>query len=308
MKPSMMSLPERLGLRLLNAQGLRSRWVTTSAGKMHVLDGEGRGELPPIVLLHGLSANAAAYGTYLRKMLPHVRRVIAPDMPGHGLSEVPRGGLGRDSMLAGGFEALDRLIDEPAIFIGNSMGGLGVIRYALARPELVKGLLLVSPGGAPMPEPAFQRFLDTFRIHSHEGALEFVDRVFASPPTLLRHAYAMAIRERFSHPALRELLGDITGADMLRPEEVAALTLPTLLIWGREERVLPRAHLAFFAENLPAPAEIEEWPDLGHVGFVEQPEGLVRRSLTFARALAHNVCATWPSTLSGERDTLRISA
>src|SRR5690606_32408879 len=108
-----------------------------------------------------------------------------------------------------------------------------------------------------------------------------------------------------SHPALRGLLADISAADMLRPEEVAALTLPTLLIWGREERVLPRAHLAFFADHLPAQAEIEEWPDLGHVGFVEQPGGLVRRSLTFARALAHNVCATWPSTLSGERDTLR---
>ncbi|MCA9634934.1 MAG: alpha/beta hydrolase [Myxococcales bacterium] len=303
-----MSLPERMGLRLLNAQGLRSRYLHTSIGKVHALDAEGQGELPPVVLLHGLSANAAAYGTYLRRLIPLTQRVIAPDMPGHGLSDIPRGGLDRESMLAGSFEALDRLIDRPSILVGNSMGGLGVIRYALARPEKVRGLLLVSPGGAPMPEAAFQRFLSTFKIDTHQGALEFVDKIFAKSTPLVRHAFALGIRDRFTHPALRGLLDGITSEDMLRPEEVAALHLPTLLIWGREERILPRSHPAFFADHMPAHAEIEEWPDFGHVGFLEQAEGLVRRTVAFARGVCHERPRAAPSTLADERATLAVSA
>ena len=304
---SMLSLPERMGLRLLHAQGLRSRWLETRGGKVHALDADGRGDLPPVVLLHGLSANAAAYGAYLRRLLPHTQRVVAPDMPGHGLSDVPRRGLSRDSLLEGAFEALDRMIEAPAILVGNSMGGLGAVRYALARPRKVRGLLLVSPGGAPMPEPAFQRFLDTFRVRTHDDALGFVDRIFAESPRVLRHAFALGIRERFTHPALRGLLDGITAADMLRPEELAALRVPTLLIWGREERILPRSHLAFFAEHLPAHARIEEWSRFGHVGFLEQPVELAQRTLRFARGLGHASAQHAPSTLTSERDTLAAS-
>jgi len=307
MKPSM-TLPERLGLRLLNAQGLRSRWLETSAGKIHAIDGVGQGELPPIVLMHGLSANAASYGSYLRRLLPLAQRVIAPDMPGHGLSDIPRGGLTTEAMLAGGLEALDRLIDRPAILVGNSMGGLGVIRYALARPEKVRGLLLVSPGGAPMEGAALQRFLDTFRVTTHQDALEFVDRMFAKSTPVVRHAFAMGIRDRFRHPELRRLLDGLTNADMLQAAELAGLVPPTLLIWGREERILPRSHLAFFADHLPETAEIEEWPDFGHCGFLEQPEGLARRTIAFARGIAHKECSASRSTLTDERDNLRISA
>ena len=307
MKPTM-TLPERLGLRLLNAQGLRSRWIETSVGRIHALDGEGRGALPPVVLLHGLSANAGAYGGYLRKLLPLAERVVAPDMPGHGLSDIPRGGLRSEAMLAGGVEALDQLIDRPAILVGNSMGGLGVVRYALARPEKVRGLLLVSPGGAPMPGAAFRRFLSTFHIDSHSDALEFVDRMFAKSTPVVRHAFAMAIKERFSHPELRRLLDGLTVEDMLRADEIAGLHLPTLLIWGREERILPRSHLAFFADHLPEHAEIEEWPDFGHCGFLEQADGLARRTVAFAREVCHKECSGARSTLADERDTLSISA
>ena len=303
----MMSLPERMGLRLLNAQGLRSRWFDTRVGRVHALEAEGRGELPPVVLLHGLSANAAAYGGYLKRMLPHCQRVIAPDMPGHGLSEVPRGGLDRDTMLQGGFEALDRLVEAPAIVVGNSMGGLGAIHYALARPEKVRALVLVSPGGAPMPEPAFQRFLDTFRIRSHDDALGFVDRIFAEPPRLVRHALAAAVRDRFTNDALRGLLDGITADDMLKPEELTALRVPILLIWGLEERVLPRSHLAFFADHLPEHARIEEWSKFGHVGFLERTEEVALRTVRFARGLSHASPRRAPSTLIRERDTIAPS-
>ncbi|MFY0537342.1 alpha/beta fold hydrolase [Nannocystis pusilla] len=150
----MLTLPERLARRVLNVSGLKSRRVATRVGDIHVLDGAGGGGLPPIVVLHGLAAHAVCYGGLLKRFQPHVRRVIAPDMPGHGFSSLLRPGDPPTVLLDALVETLDRVLDQPALILGNSMGGLVAIRYALARPHMVRGLALVSPGGAPLPRPS----------------------------------------------------------------------------------------------------------------------------------------------------------
>ena len=209
----MLTVPERIARRVFNAQGLRSRFIATRVGRMHVLDSTGDGDLPPIVVLHGLSANAICYAGLLKRFAPHTRRVIAPDMPAHGFSDAPTGGLTDAAMVTGLGEVLDRVLgesSEPAILVGNSMGGLAAIRYAIARPGRVAGLALVSPGGAPMPADQFADFIRTFDIASHRQALDFVDAVFANGAGILRHALAHGIRQRFTHPQLRQLLASIT--------------------------------------------------------------------------------------------------
>ncbi len=304
----MITAPERLARRVLNAQGLKSRWLMTSVGRIHALDGVGQGPLPPIVMLHGFSANAISYSGLLRRFVPHTRRVIAPDMPGHGLSDVPAAGLGREAMLAGLHETLDRLIDEPAIVIGNSMGGLGAIRYAISRPQKVRGLVLISPGGAPMPEGELQTFLNTFRIERYTEALNFVDRMFAHSPRVLRHALAMGIRGRFAHPEMRRLIDDIRPEDLLTSDDLRALKMPGLFIWGREEWILPRCQFEFFHEHLPAHIELEEWANFGHCGFMEQPEALTRRMVRFIRGAFRDGPSLRVSTNMRERAKLRASA
>ena len=308
----MLTVPERIARRVLNAQGLRSRFIETRVGRMHVLDSTGGGNLPPIVMLHGLSANAICYAGLLKRFAPHTRRVVAPDMPSHGFSATPVGGLTDAAMVTGLSEVLDRVLaesSEPAILVGNSMGGLAAIRYAIARPERVAALALVSPGGAPMPAAQFAQFLATFDISSHRQALDFVDAVFANGAGVLRHAFAHGIRQRFTHPQLRQLLATITPEQMLAPSELSGLRIPTLLVWGREERVLPRTHLEFFRKHLPSHAEVEEWPNFGHIGFLEQPDALAARILGFARATvagAKNLSRR--STGCGDYATLRVSA
>lgn len=280
----MLTVPERMLRRVLNAQGLRSRWLETSVGRLHVLDGEGRGELPPIVLLHGFSANAISYLGLLHRFGPHASRLIVPDSPGHGFSELPRQGLTRDTMLAGLFEVLDRVIDEPAIVLGTSMGGFGAIRYAAARPDKVRGLVLVCPGGAPMGRDALRRFTDVFRVPRHADALRFVDRMLASSPPGFRHVLAHGIRGRFTNPELQRLLASLEPDDLLQPAELAALSMPTLMLWGQQEMILPPDHLDFFRRHLPQHAQVEIWDRFGHCGYLEQPGAVSRRVLAFIRA------------------------
>lgn len=280
----MLSFPERLAGRALQASGLRRDKVRTEVGDVHYLKGSGKGQLP-FVLLHGLSANAIAYGDLIRRILPSVDTLIAPDMPGHGYSPTPREGLDATAMTDAVFEALDQLIDRPAVLLGNSMGGLAAIRYAAARPHKIRGLLLVSPGGAPMTQEELDQVLSIFRIESHQQGLDFVDRIFAQSPKLLRHAIARGSKQRFAHRTMRDFISGIDAKDLLTREEVGRLSMPTLIVWGRDEKVLPIKNLAWFAEHLPAHAEIERWQDFGHIGFMERPAALTRRVELFLGAL-----------------------
>lgn len=307
----MLTLTERLARRVLNVSGLKSRHVVTRAGKIHLLEGGGGGHLPPIVVLHGFAAHGLCYAGLLRRFQPHVRRVLAPDMPGHGYSAPIRPGDTPTVLLDALVEALDRVLDEPALLLGNSMGGMVAIRYALARPDRVRGLALVSPGGAPLPPAEHEAFLGRFRLDTHGQALEFVDDVFARAPSLLRHPLAHEIRRRFAHPQLRQLLGEISPSVMLTPAELGSLHMPILFVWGREERILPRAHYRFFVQNLPAHAQIEEFADFGHIGFMEQPVALTQRVLEFARDLptqSVQQVSRYGSTCEARHDTFRASA
>ncbi len=301
---SMLTFPERVVRRVLNARGLASRWLETSVGRMHALDGPGRGRLPPVVMLHGFSANAISYTGLLRRFAPHTRRLVAPDCPGHGFSAMPAEGLSRDTMLDGMFEALDQLIDEPVVLLGTSMGGFGAIRYAARSPHKVAALALVCPGGAPMTEPGLREFIETFHVDAHGQALRFVDRMLANSPPGFRHVLAHGIRGRFTHPQLRRLLDSLTPDDLLRPHELASLTMPTLMLWGREEKILPPAHLDFFRRHLPQHAQVEIWNDFGHCGYLEQPAAVTRRVVRFARTAIRSEPRDRPSGVDADAQTM----
>jgi pimeloyl-ACP methyl ester carboxylesterase len=276
-------LYDRLALLAFRARRFSSQPVATSVGRVHVLTGEGAGRLPPLVLLHGLSSAGVHYLPLVRHLRPHVRRLVLPDMPAHGFSDVPADGGSARSAFAGLVEALDRTLDEPAVFYGNSLGGAAAIRYAALRPERVRGLFLASPGGAPLPSDGLARFLDTFRMDTHADALAFIDRVMARP-SLLRHLFAWGVKRRFAHPGLQRLLSATTADELLRRDEVASLRVPVVVSWGRKDRVLPREHLDFFRASLPAHAVVVEPEHHGHSPYIEDAGGVGRSIVSFCRS------------------------
>jgi pimeloyl-ACP methyl ester carboxylesterase len=280
------ALYDRFALGSLQLQGYRSRFVRASSGRVHVLEApaHSKGEKrPPIVLLHGFSSCGAHYFPVVRHLRRAVGRVVLPDMPAHGLSESPRVPSAK-SIERGFLEALDACIEEPSIVFGLSMGGLAAIKFAARRPERVRGLVVCSPGGAPMRDDELERLRQMFDVRSHDSALDFVDRVF-SKPSVLRHAYALGLRTSFSRPALRALMASMTPSDLLRAEDVRALSMPTLLLWGKRDRILPPSSLDFFKQHLPSHAVVEEPWSFGHSPFLEQPEELAHRIARFVLEL-----------------------
>jgi pimeloyl-ACP methyl ester carboxylesterase len=291
-------LIDHSALAWLWLRGYRSRHLATSVGKVHVLDATGTGPLPPVVLLHGFSSSGVHYGPLLRELRPRVRRVILPDLPAHGFSDTPAPGPDAAALRRGLIEALDAVLTEPAMLFGNSMGGFGAVQYALARPERVLGLVLCSPGGAAMAPDELRSFVGTFRIERHADAVAFTDRLFTSP-SRMRQLYAWGIRRSFNAPAMRALLASLTPDDLLRPADLRALRMPILLLWGRQDRVFPRSHLAFFREHLPDHAEVEEPERFGHSPFLEDPGALAVHIERFLAGLERSAVDRDPR-LAGE--------
>jgi len=266
----------------MHLRGYRTRRVPTSVGTLHALEARGRGALPPVVVLHGLSAAGQYYESLLERVRPHVRRVIAPDMPGHGYSATPPSGLTQETLAVGLREGLDALIDEPAVIFGNSLGGIAAVRYAIERPERVLGLMLAAPGGAPMEADELEEFVDGFMLHDHEKALDFVDRLFQRPHRM-RHLLAWGVRQQFAREGIEDLLRSVRPEDLLRPYELSRLSMPVFVLWGEADRVLWPAHRRFFEEHLPPHAEVHRIEEYGHVPHMSHPDCLAARLIDFAR-------------------------
>jgi pimeloyl-ACP methyl ester carboxylesterase len=270
----------------LVARGFRSRRVPTSIGRVHVLDAPGRGAGPPLVVLHGFSAAAVHFQSVLPSLRRHVRHLVAPDLPGHGFSDLPASGIGSHTVRTGLREALDAVIEEPVVLFGNSLGGLVAIRYAQMSPDKVRALVLCSPGGAPATREELTSLLANFRPADQTAALDFVDRLFARPPWY-RRIIARGVRARFFRPAIRAFLDRIGPDDLLSAHDLRSVAVPTLVLWGRADRILPRADLEFFRTHLPKElTTIEEPDDFGHCPYLDRPRALVDRLARFTRGFS----------------------
>ena len=281
--PRILPAADRLAHVAMNVRGFESRYVTTGGVRLHVYDGRGRGDLPTVVFIHGLGAAGVSFARVVARLLPHTRRVIVPELPGHGRSgELTASRLTPDILIDTMTTALETLLEEPAILCGNSLGGAVAFNFALRRPDRVRALVLVSPAGAPVPEEEFRELLDAFAVTDRRTARRLVERIYHRPPwflALVAHEFPDVLKRR----AVRDLLETATVEHAAKEEDLGTLRMPVLLLWGRSDRLLPAQALAFFRRNLPPHAVIEEPEGLGHSPQLEHPSRLAERILRFAR-------------------------
>jgi pimeloyl-ACP methyl ester carboxylesterase len=268
----------------LNARGLSSRYVEAAGTRVHIYDGRGRGTLPPTVLVHGLGAAGPSFARVVTHLLPHVKRVIIPELPGHGRSSHPvETRLSPDVLLDAMTASLDAVIREPVILYGNSLGGAVALSYAIRRPTHVRALVLVSPAGARLPAEEWRELVGAFDVRDRRTAQRFLDRIYNRPPwffALIAHEFPHLVQRR----AVRDLLETSTPEHAADAPELATLKMPILLLWGRSDRLLPPAALAWFKTHLPRHAMVEEPEAFGHAPQVEHPERVADRILRLARS------------------------
>jgi len=285
MRPVLIPLMERVGRAALRSRGLTTRDVDTPLGPVHVYDGPGQGSLPPVVLLHGIGSSATPFAPLIARLQPNVRRVIAPDYPGHGFSADPASEVTPLALFEAMTGVLDRLLDSPALVIGNSLGGAIALHYAVSRPERVAGLVLLSPAGAKSTDQEWRQLIASFDLRSRAEAVAFLGRLYHRMPLVARlvaHELADATMNR---PAVRQILATATSNEAFTAEQLAALPMPVLLLWGQSERLLPESHFDYYRRHLPSHALIERPHRLGHVPQGDSPLRVANRILRFARRM-----------------------
>lgn len=275
---------EQLGRQVLVALRYRSEHVSTSVGRVHVWSVEGGGALPGVLLFHGLASSGMHWMPLVAQLRPHVARVTALDLPGHGFSDRPDE-LTHEVLTTGVLEALDAVDLEPGLVVGNSLGGAAAVRFLAARPERARRALLFSPAGAPMSADELADLRDKFRVDRHMDAVSFVRRLSGREVGLRAHLLAPWLRRSLGDPLLRRWLASVTPDQFLTPEELRDLRVPVEVVWGRQERMLPDSAREFWRAHLPADA-LEEPDGFGHTPFLDDRRWTAARILASAERVA----------------------
>jgi pimeloyl-ACP methyl ester carboxylesterase len=274
-----------LQVRALAKVGFQRRQIETSVGTTSIWEFEGEGDLPPLLVQHGISAQGSEMARLLIRLRHRFRRIIAPDFLGHGYSADVEGGASSEVVATAYAETLDAVLDEPVLFFGNSLGGLAGIRLALRAPELLRGLMLCSPGGAGDQSPEdLERFLDQFRVQTWSDAKVFINKIHAKP-VWYAPLLAANVRHRLARPTVKRLINEVSQEQLLTPAELGDLHLPTTLVWGRSEALLPENHREFFRSNLPRHAVVIEPEGFGHCPHIDEPRALARVIVRWAESL-----------------------
>jgi pimeloyl-ACP methyl ester carboxylesterase len=235
-----------------------------------------------MVVLHGIGSSGTSFGRMLMHLRPHVRRLIVPDLPGHGFSGAPATRVTTEGLYQSVRATLEELTREPVVFVGNSLGGGIALKHAMECPDKVSALALLSPAGARISDAEWDELLGCFRIESMAEARHLLARLYHRVPWYMP-AFTTGLRATMQRQAVRDLLSTATLADLPAPERLGELSMPVLLVWGESERIMPPSALAYFRQHLPPRAVIEEPSGFGHCPHFDDPARLANRIVEFAR-------------------------
>lgn len=251
----------------------------------------GRG--PAILLVHGFPLDRTLW-TYQIDPLKHDYRLIAPDLRGHGQSEVPVGPYHMDQMADDLHALLQELGIEQVVLAGLSMGGYVAFAFWRLYPQRVRGLALVDTRAAPdTAEGRANRYAMVEQV-GVEGTRAIVEGML---PKLLSAATLegkpkihIHARRMMANTPAAGVVGALEGMAQ-RPDStstLATISVPTLIVVGEEDAITPPAeaedmYRAIQAAGQSANVTLARIPDAGHLAPLENPEAFnlaMRKFLT----------------------------
>jgi pimeloyl-ACP methyl ester carboxylesterase len=257
------------------------------------------GEGPVLLLLHGIAGSSGTWIAAMR-LLQRDYTVLAPDFLGHGKSTKPLGDYSLGNQASGMRDLLNVLGIERVTVVGQSFGGGVAMQFAYQFPERCERLVLVDAGGLgrevswmlrlftlpaaeylmPVLFPAFVRgwgdsvvrFVDARGVR-HARAAEMWRSYRSLTEAENRKAFVRTMR------AVIDPGGQSVSA-MNRLYLAAAM--PTLIVWGDQDRIIPVAH-AYKAHEVIPNSRLEILEGVGHFPHVEDPVRFVEILVDFVR-------------------------
>jgi pimeloyl-ACP methyl ester carboxylesterase len=259
------------------------------------------GEPKPVtmVLLHGLGDEADTW-RHLIGPLSTYAQVVAPDLPGFGRSDKPRRKYTAHFLCDAISELVEQLGISNAIVVGSSMGAVLAQNLALGGPAWLKGLVLIDgtllnqaqridPTLLLFMLPGWGEWLYTRLRKDPQAAYESLRTYYANLDSLPREEQRFLFQrvnqrvwddaQRHAYlSTLRNLGPHVAGQQKGLIERLSRLALPTLILWGAQDRVLPLASGQAAAAAQPS-ARLVILPEAGHLPHQEQPQAVLQAFL-----------------------------
>jgi pimeloyl-ACP methyl ester carboxylesterase len=243
---------------------------------------------PPLVLLHGVGDSAIDWSWVLEDLGTR-HRVLAPDFPGAGDSAKPDRDYSIDFLTQFLSDFLHTLEIPRAVLGGNSLGGLIALRFALANPEKVPALILVDSMGcgqavnpilASLTLPVYGELAIAWSktpLGAKQRAWSRAALLFARPPQVpgewLAEQERMGMLPGFLEATLSMLRSQVyvLGQQNVVVESLPKVQMPTLVVWGINDLVLPNTQAQNTVSRLKQ-GHLTLIPACGHLPQVEHPK------------------------------------
>jgi pimeloyl-ACP methyl ester carboxylesterase len=266
---------------------------------------------PVVVLIHGIAGNGDSWDSVQELLAPdHI--VIAPDLLGHGRSAKPRGDYSLGAYASGIRDLLFALGHARATIIGHSLGGGVAMQFAYQFPSAVERLVLVSSGGLgrdlnivlraaalpgaeyvlpllfkarlPIAGSLLAGAIERLGLRGGPDLEEIVESFESLDDTHARYAFLQTVRSVIDFGGQR-----VNATDRL----YLATDLPSLIIWGERDVIIPVEHAHAARKALPG-SRLEIFEGVGHFPHVSEPQ-------RFARKVAELIAETAPARLDQHR-------
>jgi pimeloyl-ACP methyl ester carboxylesterase len=246
----------------------------------------GQGE-PPLLLIHGFDSSLLEFRRLWPLLADHTQTWLV-DLLGFGFTDRTLSPtLDPGSIKLHLYEFWQQQIRRPVILVGASMGGAAALDFALTYPEMVAGLVLLDSAGfaaGPAMEklmfPPLDSWATTFlrnpKVRRQISVQAYCDRTLVTPDAVCCASLHLAC------PQWKEGLIRFTksgGYNFLTPK-IPQITCPTLIVWGRQDRILGTKDAHRFEKSIVNSQLI--WIDqCGHVPHLEKPQDTAQAILQF---------------------------
>ena len=254
------------------------KFVTVFGARIHYVD---VGAGPTVILLHGLADDVGVWGSVM-PALAAKHRVIALDQVGFGRSDKPLLNYRVSTFV----DFLDGFLNELKIkrasLVGNSLGGWVAADFALKHPDRIERLVLSDAAGyAALAKTMDPRALNALRLASREdirylGPLTFHDKRFYEDVDL---AFKQRVAAGDSY-TISQVLDSLTHGEDVLDNRLALIKQPTLVLWGREDKLIPLSFGERFHKEI-AGSRLRIIDNCGHMPQVECPKEFATAALQF---------------------------
>ncbi|MCX6422777.1 MAG: alpha/beta hydrolase [Actinobacteria bacterium] len=260
--------------------------VSPEIGKSIITDGyvtnyHDVGSGPAMLMLHGSGAGVSGWANW-RGIMPQLSehfRVIVPDMVGFGYTETPDDLEFRifDTWISQMMSLLDQLGIEKTHLVGNSFGGGLSLHLAIHYPDRFDRIVLMGAGGVPMPlndnlaelwqyKPSVENMKRVMDIMAYNRDLVTDELAELRYQATIRPGAQEAFERVFPEPLQRHL-----DAQIVSDEQLASLPNETLIIHGRDDRVVPFANSMHMFNTIPN-AQLHAFGKCGHWTQIEHAD------------------------------------